>query len=186
MKTVHFLLHLKLDTTLTCHYYAIISQFSFAASFLNKKDTVKVKFTRLTSKSIEGIVSILESMHQSAIEFGTSLGLVEDPPLLLTYSTHETAGLRLLENSVRGRGFEFRVLGLGDTWINFSENKIKSMRRELAKYQDDDERIVLFSDAKDVLFLGDARSVVDKFRQFHCKILVSAEILAWPLHMAPK
>lgn len=59
--------------------------------------------------------------------------------------------------------------------------KIKAIR-EIVSILDDDE-IVLFIDAYDVLLNSNFEEIINKFKNFNCNILFSAEMNGWPKHL---
>lgn len=94
--------------------------------------------------------------------------------LVITVATKETNAFRMFNRSAEIHQLPLRVLGMGHKWRGFGQ-KLILLRDELEKYRYDADRIVIFADAYDVLFLSGVRSIVDRFRSFRARVLFSAE-----------
>lgn len=58
--------------------------------------------------------------------------------------------------------------------------KVLLLRKELELHKDDPEKIILFTDAYDVLFNADEEKILEKFRSFDARVVFSAEGFCWP------
>lgn len=107
--------------------------------------------------------------------------------LVLTVATQETDGFKRYMRSARVNGLQVTVLGMGQTWEGGDiklyaggGHKVNLMKEELAKYKDDKDRIVLFTDSYDVVVNGPAESMRSVFLGMDCRVLFSAEGFCWP------
>ncbi len=84
--------------------------------------------------------------------------------------------------------FIVQIYGLGQVWkgdnIKYGTGggqKINLLRENLVRYKDDEKKIVLFSDAYDVIFTQGPEFVLDKFETFKpARIIFGAEDFCWP------
>ncbi|XP_076756253.1 procollagen lysyl hydroxylase isoform X2 [Xylocopa sonorina] len=113
-----------------------------------------------------------------------------DDVLVFTVATNETDGYKRFLRSVDVNGFRdnLRVLGLGKPWLG-GDNvktsvgggyKINLLIKALENYKNEDERIVIFTDSYDVLYLSGLAGIVNKFKSMNARILFSAEGSCWP------
>jgi hypothetical protein len=59
--------------------------------------------------------------------------------------------------------------------------KINILRENLVRYKDDKNKIILFSDAYDVIFTQTPEFLLDKFQSFKpARIVFGAEDFCWP------
>lgn len=58
--------------------------------------------------------------------------------------------------------------------------KINLLREALKPYKADDDRVVLFTDSYDVLFLATLEKIVEKFKTFQASVLFGSEGYCWP------
>ncbi|XP_043671589.1 procollagen-lysine,2-oxoglutarate 5-dioxygenase [Vespula pensylvanica] len=109
--------------------------------------------------------------------------------LLFTVASNETDGFKRYIRSTEVYGFRdrVRVLGLGKEWrggnVKTSRGggyKINLFKDALKKYHDDKERIVIFTDSYDVIFLTPLSEIIEKFKETEARILFSAEGSCWP------
>ncbi|KAL7077406.1 hypothetical protein ACQ4LE_003240 [Meloidogyne hapla] len=121
-------------------------------------------------------------------QFSSSISNNNVPELLLvTIATEETDGLKRLQKSAEYFGHDLKVFGLGEEWkgghMNFEggAQKIRLLRENLLPYKDDD-LIVLFTDAYDVLINSNSETILRTFfASFpESKILFGAESFCWP------
>ena len=97
-----------------------------------------------------------------------------DQLLAITVASKDNKYLARLKKSVVGKGFNFKVLRAPT--FNGKEDKLIYQREFVAKYKDDETKIILFTD-NDVMYLGQAQEVLEKFKRLsNCKILFGAEI----------
>lgn len=109
--------------------------------------------------------------------------------LVFTVASNETDGFKRYLRSTEVYGFRdhVRVLGLGKEWkggyMKFGTGggyKINLFREALKVYQDDKDRIVIFTDGYDVIFLAGLPDIVEKFKESEARILFAAEGSCWP------
>lgn len=113
-----------------------------------------------------------------------------DEVIVLTVATEENHGLERFLRSAEVYGIDIEVLGQGNKWnggdMNFPGggqkiNLLKEKLSELAKLENSKEKIILFTDSYDVMFLSDLETIVKKFKSFEdTKVLFSAEQYCWP------
>ncbi|XP_043280130.1 procollagen-lysine,2-oxoglutarate 5-dioxygenase isoform X2 [Venturia canescens] len=108
--------------------------------------------------------------------------------LILTVASNETDGFKRYIRSARVYGIvdNIKVLGMGKAWKGGSMlstgggYKIRLLKQELSAYKDDREKIVLFTDGYDVIFLSSLDEIIKKFKSFDARILFSSEASIWP------
>lgn len=59
-------------------------------------------------------------------------------------------------------------------------HKINLLKEELENYKDRQDLIIMFTDAYDVVFLGDPQEILEKFSKFNANVVFSAESFCWP------
>ncbi|KAI5636432.1 procollagen-lysine,2-oxoglutarate 5-dioxygenase 2 [Phthorimaea operculella] len=109
---------------------------------------------------------------------------------VLTVATDDNHGLQRYLRSAKTYGISVEVLGLGEKWeggdMNYQGggqkiNMLKEKLNELMKDEANKNLIILFTDSYDVMFLGDMKSILSKFRSFeNTRVLFSAEQFCWP------
>lgn len=80
------------------------------------------------------------------------------------------------------------VLGMGEKWKGGEDIKrkpgggwkINLLKQALEPHKDENEKIVLFTDGYDVIFLADLKEIVEKFKSMDAKVLFGAEGFCWP------
>ncbi|XP_071576193.1 procollagen-lysine,2-oxoglutarate 5-dioxygenase [Temnothorax nylanderi] len=109
--------------------------------------------------------------------------------LVFTVASNETDGFRRYLRSAEVYGFsdKLNILGLGETWkggnvVKYSGGgyKINLFKKALKDYQNDEKKIVLFTDSYDVIFLGGLPTIVERFLDTGARVLFSAEGYCWP------
>ncbi|XP_014472797.1 PREDICTED: procollagen-lysine,2-oxoglutarate 5-dioxygenase 3 [Dinoponera quadriceps] len=109
--------------------------------------------------------------------------------LVFTVASNETDGFRRYLRSVEVYGFRenLKILGLGKSWkggnVFYGPGggyKINLLRKALEDYRNDENRIVLFTDSYDVIFLGGLSAIVERFLETGARVLFSAERYCWP------
>ncbi|XP_031829351.1 procollagen lysyl hydroxylase isoform X1 [Nomia melanderi] len=112
-----------------------------------------------------------------------------DDVLVFTVATNETDGYKRYLWSVDVYGFRsnLNVLALGKPWdggnVKTSPGggfKVNYLKEALQKYQNDKEKIVIFTDSYDVIFLSGLEEIVSKFKSMNARILFAAEGSCWP------
>lgn len=107
--------------------------------------------------------------------------------LVLTVATSQTEGFERYLRSAREYGIEPTAIGLGTEWRGGNVKhhsgggyKINLLRKQVEAFKEDVDKIVLFTDAYDVIFLSNLQAIVEKFRQSEARVLFSAENSCWP------
>nr|CAD7453421.1 unnamed protein product [Timema tahoe] len=83
--------------------------------------------------------------------------------------------------------FIFQVLGMGEKWKGGDIRngaaggfKVNLLKKELVKFKNDKEKIILFTDSYDVVVLASADAILDQFERFNARVLFSTEGFCWP------
>ncbi|XP_011050655.1 PREDICTED: procollagen-lysine,2-oxoglutarate 5-dioxygenase 1 isoform X1 [Acromyrmex echinatior] len=109
--------------------------------------------------------------------------------LVFTVASNETDGFKRYLRSTEIHGFhdKLNVLGLGEPWkggnvVRYAGGgyKINLLKKALEDYQNDEKKIILFTDSYDVIFLGDLSIIVERFLDTDARVLFSAEAYCWP------
>ena len=107
--------------------------------------------------------------------------------LVITVATQETSGFKRFQRSTKINNIPVKVLGMGDEWKGGDmENgvgggqKVHLLKEELEKHKDDKDKIIMFTDAYDVLFNAGPEMILEKFKAFDARVLFSAEGFCWP------
>ncbi|XP_023288788.1 procollagen-lysine,2-oxoglutarate 5-dioxygenase 3 [Orussus abietinus] len=104
-------------------------------------------------------------------------------------ASNETDGYKRIVRSTEVNGFRDKlvVLGLGKPWRSGSMRKstgggqkINYLREALEEDKDDSNKIIVFTDSYDVIFLGSLEEIVERFKKSEARILFSAEGHCWP------
>lgn len=107
-------------------------------------------------------------------------------PLIFTVASNETEGYLRYLRSAKHFGLAVTTLGLGKPWLGGNMKsvgggyKINLLREALKPYRDDADRLVLFTDSYDVLFLAPWERIVEKFGTFDASVVFGAEAYCWP------
>lgn len=114
--------------------------------------------------------------------------MLTDDVLVFTVATSETDGFQRYIFSANEFGIKPNILGMGEKWKG-GENvkskpgggwKITLLKSAVEPYKDDKEKIVLYTDAYDVIFLTDLNEIVEKFKTFDARVLFGAEGICTP------
>lgn len=107
---------------------------------------------------------------------------------MFTVATSETDGFQRYMFSANEYGIKPNILGMGEKWKG-GENvkskpgggwKITLLKAAVEPYKDDKDKIILYTDAYDVIFLTDLNEIVEKFKTFGVRVLFGAESICWP------
>ncbi|XP_058057843.1 procollagen-lysine,2-oxoglutarate 5-dioxygenase [Anopheles bellator] len=107
-------------------------------------------------------------------------------PLVFTVASNETEGYLRYLRSAAHYGIVVKPLGLGKPWRGGNMKsvgggyKINLLREALKPFRDDEDRLILFTDSYDVLFLAPWEKILQKFRSFNASIVFGAEGFCWP------
>lgn len=108
--------------------------------------------------------------------------------LVFTVATDETDGFQRYLHTALEYGIRPHVLGLGQKWLGGDDMKtstgggwkVNLLKEALEPYKEDREKIVLFTDGYDVIFLSDLKAILDAFKKSEARVLFSAEGFCWP------
>lgn len=65
--------------------------------------------------------------------------------------------------------------------------KINLLKTALEKYKNEQDKVVLFTDAYDVIFLGQLSEIVRRFKATGARVLFGSEPYCWPnVELAPQ
>lgn len=113
--------------------------------------------------------------------------LIVPEVLVYTVATEETDGFRRYLESAKEFNINPTVLGFGETWkggeIRIKPGggwKVKLLKEALRTHQDQKDKIVLFTDGYDVIFVKNMDYIIQKFEKSGAKVLFSAEPYCWP------
>ncbi|KAJ0183831.1 hypothetical protein K1T71_000254 [Dendrolimus kikuchii] len=114
----------------------------------------------------------------------------KDDVVVLTVATENNHGLGRFLRSCKVYGIDVEVLGMGETWTGGDMNHpgggqkvnlLKEKLHQLSKSENSKEKIVLFTDSYDVMYLSSLDAIVEKFKSFDdTRVLFSAEQFCWP------
>ncbi|KAL6257508.1 hypothetical protein P5V15_011078 [Pogonomyrmex californicus] len=131
--------------------------------------------------------SIIERYRPAKKSCASDLDIID--VLVFTVASNGTDGFQRYLRSAEVYGFrdKLNVLGLGNPWrggnvVNYAGGgyKINLLKKALEDYQDDEKKIILFTDSYDVIFLGGLSAIVERFLNIDARILFSAEAYCWP------
>jgi hypothetical protein len=93
---------------------------------------------------------------------------------LVTIATHSQGYLPILEKQIKDKNLSLVKLGEGKKYIgHFMKDLEMISYLKTDKVKDDD--IIVFVDGFDTLLLSDIDEIIDKFKSFDCKLLLSVE-----------
>ncbi|KAK7471384.1 hypothetical protein BaRGS_00035990, partial [Batillaria attramentaria] len=113
--------------------------------------------------------------------------LPEGDLLVITVATEETDGFKHFMRSAKKYGYKVKVLGMGEEWRggdvkNYAGggHKVNLLKKELAKYKDDKNLLIMFTDSYDVVLTDSSDTVRERFAKFDARVVFSAEGFCWP------
>lgn len=104
---------------------------------------------------------------------------------MYTVATESTDGFERYQLSAKEFDIKPKVLGFGQQWKGGDMKgpgggwKINLLKEALQDHKSQD-KIALFTDAYDVIFLRNLEDIVRKFKETGAKVLFSAETFIWP------
>ncbi|XP_051170331.1 procollagen-lysine,2-oxoglutarate 5-dioxygenase isoform X2 [Leptopilina boulardi] len=113
-----------------------------------------------------------------------------DDVIVFTVATNDTDGYKRFIRSTKVYGFndKVNVLGFGEKWTGGDVQrfagggqKLNLLKNALEKYKEDTNKIMIFTDGYDVIFLTDLDKILEKFKEFKARILFAAEGSCWPV-----
>ncbi|XP_036403801.1 multifunctional procollagen lysine hydroxylase and glycosyltransferase LH3 [Megalops cyprinoides] len=107
--------------------------------------------------------------------------------LVITAATEETDGFKRFMRSVREFNYTVKVLGLGEEWKGGDVartvgggQKVRWLKKELQKYSERQELVILFVDSYDVILASGPQELLWKFSRIGHRVVFSAEGFCWP------
>ncbi|EHB01682.1 Procollagen-lysine,2-oxoglutarate 5-dioxygenase 3 [Heterocephalus glaber] len=107
--------------------------------------------------------------------------------LVITVATAETEGYRRFLQTAEFFNYTVRTLGLGKEWRGGDVartvgggQKVRWLKKEMEKYADQEDMIIMFVDSYDVILAGSPTELLKKFVQSSSRLLFSAEGFCWP------
>ncbi|KAG8231866.1 hypothetical protein J437_LFUL011771 [Ladona fulva] len=106
--------------------------------------------------------------------------------LLLTVASNETEGYQRFIRSAKVYNVPVKVLGMGQKWLGGDMKsagggyKINLLLKELNKYKDQKDKIIVFTDSYDVILTSGPDKIIEQFENFGARLLFSAERSCWP------
>nr|XP_054103823.1 multifunctional procollagen lysine hydroxylase and glycosyltransferase LH3 isoform X1 [Callithrix jacchus] len=107
--------------------------------------------------------------------------------LVITVATAETEGYLRFLRSAEFFNYTVRTLGLGEEWRGGDVartvgggQKVRWLKKEMEKYADREDMIIMFVDSYDVVLAGGPSELLKKFVQSGSRLLFSAESFCWP------
>uniref|UniRef100_A0A2K6CTZ6 procollagen-lysine 5-dioxygenase n=1 Tax=Macaca nemestrina TaxID=9545 RepID=A0A2K6CTZ6_MACNE len=107
--------------------------------------------------------------------------------LVMTVATAETEGYLRFLRSAEFFNYTVRTLGLGEEWRGGDVartvgggQKVRWLKKEMEKYADREDTIIMFVDSYDVVLAGSPSELLKKFVQSGSRLLFSAESFCWP------
>lgn len=105
--------------------------------------------------------------------------------LILTVASEETEGYKRYIQSAKHHGLTVETLGMGEEWKGGDMAypgggyKVNLLREALEPYKDSN-RLILFTDSYDVMFLGGLKEILARFLKFDAGVVFGAENYCWP------
>lgn len=96
---------------------------------------------------------------------------------VLTVATEQTKGLKTLLTSCKQNNVTLIQLGVNTQWSDF-DVKLKELNSYLSGRTDND--IILFVDGYDSYFIDSTKTIVEKFINLNCDIVMSSELNCFP------
>ena len=111
--------------------------------------------------------------------------------MVITVATENNEELERFRESCHYHNIPYKILGLGQEWTGGEakngvllnpggSQKINLLKKELQDYPDLGNHIILFTDSYDVIFNGDPKEIVRRFREMNSPMVFSAEKTCWP------
>jgi len=94
-------------------------------------------------------------------------------PLVISYDNNPNENTALYIKTLESNGWDYRIIGNGDTWTGWI-TRIHAYRKFLDTLED--ERIVILTDARDVVCVRGPKAFIKGFQSFGKNIVVSAEL----------
>ncbi|KAL0970781.1 hypothetical protein UPYG_G00247320 [Umbra pygmaea] len=106
----------------------------------------------------------------------------------------ETDGFNRFIRTIKEFNYTVKVLGLGEDWKGGDVartvgggQKVRWLKKELVKYSDKKDMVILFVDSYDVIMASGPEELLSKFSRLGHRVVFSAEGFCWPdQKLAPK
>lgn len=106
---------------------------------------------------------------------------------VITTATNETDGYKRFMRSVRMFDLDVEVVGMHVAWrggdvVRFpgGGHKVNMLRPVIDQWKNEENLVVMFVDSYDVVFTMGADDMLQKFKDFDCRLVFSAESFCWP------
>ena len=143
--------------------------------------------------------TIISGLLAETIEFQRPSDQIKNLKLVpVTVATDKNDGLERYLRSAEHFDLVPEIIGLGETWVGGNlrydpggAQKINLLKSALKKYENEENTVLLFTDAYDVIFQNGKDQILDIFNKivektstddFKTKVIISAEDLLWPDH----
>lgn len=110
----------------------------------------------------------------------------DEAPLIFTVASEAKDGYQRFLRSAEQYELDVVTLGMGKPWrggdMNFRGGgyKVNLLKEALVPYKNDENRIIMFTDSYDVIFLASWTDILEKFQMFKAKVVFAAENFCWP------
>ena len=107
---------------------------------------------------------------------------------VVTVATEKVDGYNRFIDSCNKYNIPCVTLGMGETWEGLDlknspggGHKVTLLKEYINKLnEDDDNKIIIFTDSYDVVLNSNLYEITNKFTKFNCDILFAAEMYCWP------
>jgi hypothetical protein len=106
---------------------------------------------------------------------------------VVTIATNETDGYKRFMRSTQMFDIDVEVVGMNVMWrggdvVRFpgGGHKVNMLRPVVEKWQEDEGLVVMFVDSYDVVLTMGPDQILQKFLDFDCRLVFSAESFCWP------
>nr|XP_023700716.1 procollagen-lysine,2-oxoglutarate 5-dioxygenase 3-like isoform X2 [Paramormyrops kingsleyae] len=102
--------------------------------------------------------------------------------LVVTVATEETDGFKRFLRTAREFNYTVKVLGFGEDWRGKpgGGHRVRWLKKELQKYKEHPELVILFVDSYDVIFASGPRELLWRFSRMGHRVVFSADTFCWP------
>ena len=99
-------------------------------------------------------------------------------PITIATNHSKTEFLHFI-NSAKVHNLNYTVLGKGHRY-KYHGSKLPWIKKELQKVKDQENLIIMFTDAYDVLIYDDASNIVEAFKKFDANVVFGTEYFCTP------
>jgi hypothetical protein len=97
-----------------------------------------------------------------------------DTPIVISYDNAPTENTKYFINTLESNGWGYKIVGTGETWEGWP-TRMRAYSKILGTLPDD--KVVILSDARDVVCVRSPKAFMDGFRKFNKDMVVSMELL---------